>query len=236
MLTETVILAMTATLLAGIIRTSVGVGAGIALTASLSLLFDAKMALAIMAFLQIGFGLSAVGHYWRKWDPILATRLLASVIVGVVIGSWLVSILPADWVRRVMGAGIAAAALLEFLRSRRPAPLTTPALTHQVASGLLSGVAGSMANAGGAILALHLKRLPLSYDAFLGTLSAVVLGHDIFRLAVFWGFGLLNQTALITAIALLPFVFGGGWLGIHLRHAISETILKQAVLSIVCFI
>ena len=75
------LLAVLATILAGVVRTSVGGGAGIALTASLSLMFDPRMTLAVMAFLQIGFGVSALFHYWNRWDSRIALRLIGWMFI-----------------------------------------------------------------------------------------------------------------------------------------------------------
>jgi uncharacterized membrane protein YfcA len=93
-----------------------------------------------------------------------------------------------------------------------------------------------MANASGAVLAVYLKRVTLSHEVYLGTLSAVVLGHDLVRLGLYWSFDLLNETALKTAVVLLPFVFGGGWVGSRLPGIVSERALARIVLSLVIIV
>ncbi|MBX9590545.1 MAG: sulfite exporter TauE/SafE family protein [Hyphomonadaceae bacterium] len=231
---DTFVLAIVATLAAGILRTSVGIGSGIFLTACLSLLFEPKMTLAIMAFLQIGLGASALGHYWGKWSTPLVLRLAGAVFVGVVLGSWLVTVLPAHWFRRLFGLGLAGLGLFELIR--RPDAALGRTSGNAMVSGFLAGVGGSMVNAAGAILALHLKRLQLSYDTFLGTLSAVVMCTDVLRLGLYWQFGLLNGAALYHSILLLPLAFVGGWIGVFVRSHVPERILRQATLSLVIVI
>jgi uncharacterized protein len=233
---EPFVLAILATFLAGMIRTSVGVGAGIGLTASLSLIFDARTTLAIMAFLQIALGISAVGHYWRKWDLQLVQRLVLAASAGVVLGSWLITILPPEWLRRILGLGLAGIAALELFRAEVLPRAQFPPAGNGVASGFVSGVAGAMANASGAVLALYLKRLTLTHEVFLGTLSAVVLAHDLVRLGAYWNFGLLHEAALKTALLLLPFVFGGGWVGARIRGVVPERALTRIVLSLVILV
>jgi uncharacterized membrane protein YfcA len=230
---EPLLLAVLATFLAGAIRTSVGVGAGIALTASLSLIFDARMTLAIMAFLQIALGISAVAHYWRRWDFPLVQRLVIAAAAGVVLGSWLITILPTEWLKRTLGLGLAAIAALELLRAEVLPKAKLFPVGNGVASGFVSGVAGAMANASGAVLAIYLKRLTLPHEIFLGTLSVVVLAHDLIRLGAYWNFGLLHETALKTALMLLPFVFGGALVGARLRNLLPERALTRLVLSLV---
>jgi uncharacterized protein len=232
---DTFLLAIVATLTAGILRTSVGVGSGIFLTACLSLLFEPKMTLAIMAFLQIGLGASALCHYWGKWSTPLVLRLAGAVFAGVVLGSWLVTILPPHWFRRLFGVALACLGLFELVR-RPDATTLGRTSSNPVVAGFLAGVGGSMVNAAGAILALHLKRLQLSYDAFLGTLSAVVMGTDVLRLALYWQFGLLNGAALHYSILLLPLAFIGGWAGMLVRSRVPETLLRQVTLSLVIVI
>lgn len=227
------ILACAATVAAGIIRTSVGVGAGIALTASLLLLFDPQTTLAVMVFLQIIFGVSAVAHYWRQWDREITLRLLLPAVVGVAVATALISVLPLDWVRRTLGAFIVFFGCFELIRLRSANVPVSSSVRQQLGTGFAAGVAGGLVNASGAVLALYLKRQRLSHGVYLGTLSAVVMGHDLSRLAIYWGFGMLSTDALKIAALLAPFVFIGGWLGAHLQRKTPEKLLSNMVLSLV---
>jgi uncharacterized membrane protein YfcA len=235
-MTQFEFLAVLATILAGVVRTSVGVGAGMALTASLSLMFDPRMTLAVMAFLQIGFGISALFHYWNRWDTRIAVRLTGWMFLGVVAGTWLINVVPMDWARRLLGAGLAIVAAIEVSRRENLVKLLRAAVPQPVVPGFLSGVAGSTANACGAVAAMYLKRHPLSHDAFLSTLSVVVMSHDLFRLGVFWQFGMLSGGALNVALLLLPFAFIGGWIGTKVRAAINERSLSRWVLGLVIIV
>ena len=229
------ILAVLATVLAGIVRTSVGVGAGIALTASLSLMFDPRMTLAIMAFLQIGLGVSALLHYWKRWDTGIAARLTGWMFLGVVAGTWLIAVVPIDWARRVLGAGLAIVAGLEIARRQRFVHART-GKPQAVVPGFLSGVAGSTANACGAVAALYLKRHALSHESFVATLSIIVMSHDVFRLGVFWQFGMVTGAALKIALLLLPFAFIGGWIGSKVNAAANEHVLSTLVFALVLLV
>lgn len=230
---ELIALAALATIAAGVIRTSVGVGAGIALTASLLNIFDLQTTLAIMALLQIVFGLSAISHYWRKWDGVLTTRLLIAAIVGVAVGTLLVWVLPVVYVKKVLGALIIACGLIELLKLWRGSTQVAPWARNTWIIGFGGGVAGGLVNASGAVLALYLKGLRLSHGVYLGTLSAVVLGHDFFRLALYATLDLLPFAAFKTAAILTPFAIAGGRLGTWLQSRISERYLSFIVLSLV---
>lgn len=227
------ILACLAAVVAGMIRTSVGIGAGIGLTASLLLLFDPTTTLAIMVFLQIIFGISAVSHYWRQWDQSLALRLLVPAIVGVAVATALINFLPLEWVKRVLGAFIVFFGCLELFRSRLVPTAFQANVAHELGTGFVAGIAGGLVNASGLVLALYLKRRKLTHNIYLATLSAVVMGHDIFRLMIYWGFGLLSFSALKIAAMLTPFVLVGGWAGAYLQRRTPEKILSNMVLSLI---
>ncbi len=230
---EYLVLACVATMAAGIIRTSVGVGAGIGLTASLLLLFDPQTTLAIMVFLQIVFGVSAVAHYWRQWDSDLALRLLLPAVAGVVVATALINVLPLEWVRRTLGVCIVFFGCLELFRLRLESSPTAASVPQDLGAGFAAGVAGGLVNASGAVLGLFLKRRRLDHKVYLGTLSVVIMGHDVSRLAIYWGFGMLSFNALKIAALLTPFAFCGGWLGAHLQRRMSEKILSNIVLCLV---
>ena len=225
-----------ATILAGVVRTSVGVGSGIALTATLSLIFAPRLTLAIMAFVQIGLGASALMHYWRRWDTRLVTKLLFWVFAGVLVGTWLISVVPVDWARRLLGFALSTIALIEIIRRERPAIHRLSGKLPAAISGFTSGVAGTTANACGAVVAIYLKRHAMTHEAFLSTLSVVVMAHDVFRLGVFWQFDMLSTQALEIALLLLPFAFFGGWIGTKIRASASERALRNSVFGLVLVI
>jgi len=234
--TEHEILAVIATIFAGAVRTSVGVGSGIALTASLSLIFNPHLTLAIMAYLQIGLGASALFHYWGRWEKKIVLTLLGWVFLGVVFGTWLINFVPVDWAKRVLGAALAAVAILEILRREGTRLQRPQRRAHAAISGLASGIAGSTANACGAVAAMYLKRLAMPHEVFLSTLSVVVMAHDLFRLGVFWQFGMLTQQAFNISLLLLPFAFLGGWLGTKVRAFVSERVLGTAVFTLILLV
>jgi uncharacterized protein len=225
--------AVIATILAGVVRTSVGVGSGIALTATLSLIFVPRLTLAIMAFVQIGLGASALMHYWRRWDTRLVLRLVVWLFLGVLVGTWLISVVPVEWARRLLGIALASVALLEIVRRERPAIGKVSGKMPTAISGIISGVAGTTANACGAVVAIYLKRHAMTHEAFLSTLSIVVMIHDVLRLGVFWQFDMLSMQALRIALVLLPFAFLGGWIGTKIRVRASERVLRNLVFGLV---
>jgi len=235
-MTENEILALIATIAAGVLRTSVGVGSGIALTASLSLLFNPHLTLAVMAYLQIGLGTSALLHYWKRWNADLVLRFVPWIFVGVVAGTWIINVVPVEWARRVLGLALALVAATELVRNERVLEIHLNRRLSMALAGMASGIAGSTANASGAVAGMYLKRFSMKHEVFLGTLSAVVIVHDVFRLAVFWNFQMLTTEAFTIALMLLPFAFLGGWIGSKVRTAGNERLLRRTVFGLVLLV
>lgn len=122
---------------------------------------------------------------------------------------------------------------LELLRLRLESARASASALRDLGAGLAAGVAGGLVNASGAVLGLYLKRRKLDHTVYLGTLSVVIMGHDVSRLAIYWGFGMLSFNALKIAALLTPFAFCGGWLGVQLQRRMPEKILSNMVLCLV---
>jgi uncharacterized membrane protein YfcA len=220
-----------ATLIAGIIRTTLGFGAGIFLTASLSLTLEPKFALAVMAFLQIAFDLSAGFHYRGRWNWRLVRLMAPSTLAGVVVGAYFLDALPNFWVRKIMGSALIGYALVQLVRGRtaNAAPQWSRAW-HGIIIAFFSGVASSLANVSGVILAIYLLSLGISQEVFVGTLTAVQFFQDIFKIPAYWQFGLLGVREFAFSLPFVPVIFLGGWIGTLVSRWISPSLFGSLVL------
>jgi uncharacterized membrane protein YfcA len=220
-----------ATLMAGVIRTTLGFGAGIFLTASLSLTLEPKFTLAVMAILQIAFDLSAGYHYWGKWEGRLVRLMVPFTLAGVLLGSYLVAALPSVWVRKIMGAALVSYVALQYVRGgTRGVSLRLPQTWHGALISFLSGVTTSLANISGVVLAIYLLALKIPQGAFVGTLTAVQFFQDVFKILAYRQFGLLSVRELMFSLPFVPLIFLGGWIGTLVSRWISPPLFGKLVL------
>ena len=148
-------------------------------------------------------------------------------------GTMLIWVLPVTYVKRILGGLIVTCGIIELLKLWRGSTTVAVWARNTWIVGFGGGVAGGLVNASGAVLALYLKGRRLTHGVYLGTLSAVVLGHDVFRLALYATLDLLPLAAFKTAAILTPFAIAGGWVGTWLQSRIPERFLSFTVLSLV---
>ena len=205
------------------------------MTASLSLVVPPKFALAAMAVLQIAFDVVSGYYYWGRWEWRLIMLMGPTTLGGVLIGSYLIAVLPGAWVRRVVGLSLVVYAGTQLFRQwqahgrspRRPGRLA--ALTV----GAASGIASAVANVSGVILAIYLQTLKLPQTEFVGTLTAVQFVQDAFKLYAYWQVGLLGLAELEFSLPFIPLIFVGGWLGTLISPWLSPTVFGRLVLLFV---
>ena len=223
-----------AALVAGVLRTTLGVGAGIFLTATMSLLFEPRRVLGAMAVIQIAFDVSAGYHFRGQWDRRLLRPLIPSTVAGVLVGTWLVATAPGPTLRTVMGVGLVAYTALQLVREWQQGGESRGAgLGAAVAVGILSGAASALVNVSGVILALYLQRIRLPQGIFLGTLTATQFVQDIIKLVAYRQVGLLGVEEVGLSLPFIPLIFVGGVIGMRLNRYISPVLFGRLLLVFV---
>ena len=228
------VLLLGSSLIAGVLRTTLGVGAGIFLTACLGLVFEPRFVLAVTAILQLAFDVSAGYHFWGAWDRELVAVMGSATVAGVVSGSYLLAVLPALWVRRTMGALLCAYAVSQLPRARRGTTMSLgTGAAAAAAIGFLSGAASALANVSGVILAIHLLALGLSHSRYMGSLTAIQFIQDIVKIVTYTSFGVLGMDAVWAALPMVPCVLVGGGLGVLVNRWIPPALFRAMVLGVV---
>lgn len=103
-----------------LIKNGVGIGLGIFLLPVLTLVFPAKIVLGIGAPIMLGSDIIGLRKYWKEWA---STRellwLLGPAVPGMLLGTWLIPVIPGHAFRMGVGLfGMAYAMGMLFLRSR----------------------------------------------------------------------------------------------------------------------
>ena len=99
--------ALLAALVVGFLKTSLGGGIGLVLTPTLTLVLPAPTALALIAALLLLSDPIALRLYWRVWEPRQLRLLVPMSLVGVIAGTWVLSLLSVVALRRTIGEGSA---------------------------------------------------------------------------------------------------------------------------------
>jgi uncharacterized membrane protein YfcA len=233
-----VAIACAAALVTGFLRNAVGGGIGLALTPVLTLVLPPQPVLAMIGLLLLLSDPISLWLYWRRWDGGEVRRLVPAMLVGIVLGGWLVAGLSATSLRQAIGGAallFGSAQLAVMLRGGNPsaAPAALPVATGV---GLLAGVASTVAHSGGVVLGLYLIGRPLSSAGVVATGTLAYAMSDVVKVGTYAAIGWVTPPLLLATVAATPFLYLGSWLGYRLnarlpRRAFALTVVVIALIG-----
>ncbi len=229
--------------LSALIKNGVGVGSGIFLLPVLTLVFPAKTALGIGAPIMLGSDIIGLRNYWREWA---STRellwLLVPAVPGLLLGTWLIPVIPGHVFRMGVGVfGMAYALGMLFPRSRivtactrlLPRPRPGARRCSAVFYGMLGGIATVMCHAGGLVWSLYLLSTQKDRRVFVGTIVLSFAITNLYKTFAYLHIGILDtQTLLIIALS-LPAIYLGSFFGNILNKRSHHRMFRIAVLVVI---
>lgn len=227
----------------GIIKTGVGIGAGVFLLPTLALAFPAKVALGLGAPMMLASDLLGLRYYWKQWaTKEVLVRLLVAAIPGLIIGTALLPVIPTNAFR--IGVGIFGMfyAVSMLWPSFPPALLLKRAATalnehHEdkraYIFGTSGGIATVLAHAGGLVWSLYLLTEVNDKRTFVGTIVIMFLLTNTYKVFAYLFVGTLNINSLISILPAIPFIFLGSYIGNILNIKMNKYIFRKIVLSFI---
>jgi uncharacterized protein len=206
-----------------------GFGAGMIAVGGLVLLLpEVRDVVVLLLLVNLPAEAWVVRTSWSSISWRGVATLFAGVMVGIPIGTWILDRGDPVVLLTVLGAFLVAVGgaflLFEGGRQRRrlPAWIAPPV---GLASGVLTGLFGT----GGPPLILYYRVTGAPKAAFRGNLMAVFLLMTLVRVPSYVGFGLVTPPRLWSALAVLPAVLAGAWLGNHIHLRLEEAAFRRLV-------
>jgi uncharacterized membrane protein YfcA len=225
-----------AALVTGFLRNAVGGGIGLALTPLLTLVLPPQPVLAMIGLLLLLSDPISLWLYWRRWDGGEVRRLVPAMLVGIVLGGWLVAGLSATSLRQAIGGAallFGSVQLAVMLRGGTPtaAPSSPPVA---MGVGLTAGVASTVAHSGGVVLGLYLVGRPLTSAGIVATGTLAYAISDVAKVCTYAAIGWVTPPLLLATVAATPLLYLGSWLGYRLnarlpRRAFALTLVAIAL-------
>ena len=229
-------IACAAALVTGFLRNAVGGGIGLALTPVLTIVLPPRPVLAMIGLLLLLSDPISLWLYWRRWDGAEARRLIPTMLVGIVVGGWLVAGLSATALRQAIGAAALLFGSAQLALTLRGAPSSAAPTSPPVAMGvgLVAGVASTVAHSGGVVLGLYLVGRPLSSAGVVATGTLAYAISDVVKVGTYAAIGWVTPPLLLATVAATPFLYFGSWLGYRLntrlpRRAFALTLIVIAL-------
>ena len=220
-------------LLAYSLRGSTGFGGLIGMPL-LALVIPVKVLAPAWTLLGIASSATILGGDRAHVDKRAFGLFLPWCIVGIGAGLYLFKTLDAAALARALGVLILLyAGYMVWMIAHPAAGDPLPAGAVRPASGVLSGVVGTMFGAMASIFfAMYLNACALEKQAFRATISAMLLALSLIRLAAYAAVGELSAEALLVFAAALPAMGLGIYLGGRIHARMSEGLFKGLVCAI----
>jgi uncharacterized membrane protein YfcA len=222
-----------AAVVTGFLRNAVGGGIGLTLTPLLTLVLPPTLVLAMLGLLLLASDPISLRLYWKRWDHREAGRLLPTMLVGILLGGWLVASVSPAALRRIIGAAALLFGLVQIVAMlrRRPGPSAPVSPAISVSVGLAAGVASTVAHSGGVVVGLYLVTRPLTNAGIVATGTVLYAMSDLVKVSTYWLIGWITPALLLATGAALPMLYLGSWLGYRLNARLPRRAFALALLG-----
>ena len=213
------------------VRTLTGFGAALVLVPLLSLAWDLRQVVLLAAIVQVATGFPVAIGARKQADRWALVPLLAGSLCGLVLGAFLLAILPLSWLRHGLGV------LTLIFGIGRFTPLAARVITEPgrrlrllaLPVGFGGGILTGMIGTGGPPIVAYLQFRLATPAARRATLLVYFMVLDFVRLPTYLGSGLGSRTLVLTAVALIPFALFGTAVGQYAHGRLSERIVSSAI-------
>lgn len=212
---SSLIVTIAGVLAASVLRGFTGFGFGLAAVPVLSLVLPPAQVVPLVVVLQVVIGVAGLYTASKECDWRAVRLLTPGLICGIPIGLLILTTLPPNPVRLMIGSIIALSVLLIQRGIRLP---PNPSRFVSFGVGLVSGVISGLASMGGPPVVVFLLALGHSAARMRATAIVYFMLSGCVSLIPMTFRGLITQDILIWTVASLPVLFGGSRLGTWAFH------------------
>ncbi len=226
-----------------LIKTGVGVGAGIFLLPTLAMAYPAKIALGIGAPIMLVSDVIGLRLYWKQWaDNMTLKKLLASAIPGMVIGTILLPIIPNELFKIFIGVfGMIYAFNMLFPEFALAKAFKQGANVFNknfegkqiYIFGFGGGFATVLAHAGGLVWSLFLHSAIPDKRTFVGTIVLMFFLTNIYKTVAYLYIDILQVDYLFSVLIAVPAIFIGSIVGNTLNKKMNVALFRKIVLILI---
>lgn len=138
-----------------------------------------------------------VAAHWKQWDLPIYRRLLAAATIGIVIGSYVISAIDEDALRRIIAiAMLAFAVFYAVSRSIRLDP--SKQQRNAWPAGIVSGLASTLAHLGGPPVFVYLMTTDLSPRRLVATSAVLFASINLLKVPGYFAAGLFDGDLIVS--------------------------------------
>lgn len=210
-------------------------GLGALLTPLLALVLPVALAVGVLLPMLMVGDTFAVYLYWKEWDLELVKRMLPAGIVGALVGTALLSWLPPNGLRIVLGIFVLVLVAYKFVSERIQVMRYEPKPWHAPTAGLLAGIASGMFNNGGPAFSSYLLLQKLKARPFIATSAIFFALLNLIKVPGFLYTGVLNAPLLLSLWWVFLFIPVGIWVARITLTCISPSAFEWIIIALLVF-
>lgn len=187
---------------AGLVRGYSGFGFAMLLALGLLTRLPPSQVVPVALMLDLACSITLWPAALRNFHVPVGTRLISGMLLAVPLGAWLLRLIPAAWMTPIIALLCLLGGLLVLYKP--PAvPMGHTNTNGALPAGLASGLAMTMASAGGPPLILYLLRSGLSAAHLRGTAILFFVASSGCSLLGLWLFDIVGREHVMLAVSLL---------------------------------
>ncbi|MBP6012029.1 MAG: sulfite exporter TauE/SafE family protein [Alphaproteobacteria bacterium] len=215
---------------AGVLRGFSGFGSAMVLAPALAALYPVTVAVPLIILLEVALSFQMLPAAMRQvvWREIAVLSVAA--LPGLLIGAWLLEVVPERTLRLVISVTILIFLALLLANVRRRGSVTPVGLA---ATGALSGVANGASGVGGPPVVLYYLAGDGSTAAVRATVIVYFFAIDVVSTVIYSARGLVTHEVTVLTALCVPAAIAGVWLGTKLFDRASEQTYRRVAYAII---
>jgi len=160
-------------------------------------------------------------------------RTLPVACIGVAVGTWLMTLVPPQAYKPIIGWTVLTLVLTQLWRMWKPAMFEKVPHSWPFAAtmGMLAGITTMMANAAGPVMGLYFLSVGLPKHQLTGTSAWFFLILNLYKVPFSLGLGLIHANTLLFNAALVPAILIGLFLGRWLLNHVPQRLFDGMILA-----
>jgi len=221
-------------LLIGVSKGGLG-GLGVLLTPLLALVLPVASAVGVLLPMLMVGDVFALSMYWKEWDSDLVKRMLPAGIVGAIAGTFLLSWLPPDGLRIILGCFVLMVVIYKWVSDRIQTIRYEARPWHGPLAGLLAGLASGMFNSGGPPFNSYLLLRKVNARPFIATSAIYFAVLNLVKMPGFLYTGVLDLSLLLSLWWVFLFIPLGIWVARVTLTRVSPLLFERIIIILLIF-
>lgn len=221
------ILFLTAAFFSEVLGTIAGFGSSTIFLPLALLFFDFRTALVLVALMHIFGNIGRISFFQHGLDKRILLIFGIPSVVLTLIGALLVSHLPQELLKGILGIFLILYAGISFWKDDLR---VKPSLQNSIIGGGLSGFLAGLIGTGGALRGAFLTAFGLPKEKYIATAAAVALAVDITRIPVYFAEGFLDSQYYWYVPFLFIIALVGSFTGKQIVKRVPQKKFKKIVL------